>query len=348
MKKLFASILVIFSIQLCKAQELETILLAADDASLLTQNYLSPAMEGLMYSMNGGWATTAKVHKKFGFDITIGANLSFVPDEAQFFDFIPDQYEFLNLPNGEDQLPTIMSEDDVETTIDISIPVGDGTFKVASFDMPGGIADDLPASAVPAPGVQVGFGLPFKTDIKARYVPNLAFDEDIESGLVGFGLQHDLTQYLGPLDNLPLSISILGAFTNMTVTYDIEDDNITDDVTVSNGELEFKMNTWTVQALASLDFKIITFYGSLGYNSGKTTAKMKGDYTLTYDIEDGSGNQIETVDETISDPINLDFEANGMRATLGTRLNLAFFKIFADYTFQEYNTASVGIAFSFR
>jgi hypothetical protein len=75
---------------------------------------------------------------------------------------------------------------------------------------------------------------------------------------------------------------------------------------------------------------------------------MKGDYTLTYDIEDGSGNQIETVDETISDPINLDFEANGMRATLGTRLNLAFFKIFADYTFQEYNTASVGIAFSFR
>ncbi|WP_411895902.1 DUF6588 family protein [Winogradskyella sp. A2] len=348
MKKLIASILIITSIQISNAQELETILLASDDASLLTQNYLSPAIEGLMYSMNGGWATTAKVHKKFGFDITIGANLSFVPDEAQFFAFAPSDYEFLTLPNGESQIPTVMSENDSETTIDVSVPVGDGTFKVASFDMPGGIAEDLPASAVPAPSVQVGFGLPFKTDIKARFVPNLAFDDDFESGLVGFGLQHDLTQYFGPMDKLPLSISILAAFTNMTVTYNIEDDDLIDNVAVSNGEAEFKMNTWTVQALGSLDFKIITFYGSVGYNNGKTTAKMKGDYTLTYDLEDGSGNTIGTVDETISNPINLDFESNGMRATLGTRLNLAFFKIFADYTFQEYNTASLGIAFSFR
>jgi len=75
---------------------------------------------------------------------------------------------------------------------------------------------------------------------------------------------------------------------------------------------------------------------------------MKGDYTLTYDVEDSNGNQIGTISETISNPINLDFEANGMRATIGTRLNLSIFKIFADYTFQNYNTATVGIAFSVR
>ena len=50
----------------------------------------------------------------------------------------------------------------------------------------------------------------------------------------------------------------------------------------------------------------------------------------------------------IKDPLNLDFEANGIRATIGTRLNLSIFKIFADYTFQNYNTATVGIAFSVR
>ncbi|EDP72028.1 hypothetical protein FBALC1_13042 [Flavobacteriales bacterium ALC-1] len=348
MKKIFTLFILIVSMQLSKAQELESLLLAADDASLLTQNYLNPAMEGLMYSMNGGWTTTAKVHKKFGFDITIGFNASLVPDKAQAFAFVPSDYSFVTLPNGESELQTVMSENDVETTIDISIPVGDGTFKVASFNMPGGITEDLPVNAVPAPTVQVGFGLPFKTDIKARFVPDLNFDDDVEANLIGFGLQHDLTQYLGPMDKLPLSISILGAFTNMKVTYAINDESTTDDVSVNNGEAEFKMNTWTVQALASIDLKIITFYGSVGYNNGKTTAKMKGDYTLTYDVEDGSGNQIGTIDETISNPINLDFEANGMRATLGTRLNLAFFKIFADYTFQKYNTATLGIAFSFR
>lgn len=330
------------------AQELETILLAADDASLLTQNYLDPAMQGLMYSMNGGWATTAKVHKKFGFDLTIGVNASLVPDKEQAFAFVQSDYTFLTLPNGETELQTVMSENDAETVLDISIPVGDGTFKVASFDMPGGITEDLPVNAVPAPTVQVGFGLPFKTDIKARFVPNLNFDDDVEANLIGLGLQHDLTQYLGAIEKLPFSLSILGAFTNMEVTYAINDESPTDNVVVNNGEVEFKMNTWTVQALASLDFKLITFYGSIGYNNGKTTAKMKGDYILTYDIEDSSGNQIGTIEEPISNPINLDFEANGMRATIGTRLNLSIFKIFADYTFQNYNTATVGIAFSVR
>lgn len=335
--------------QLSQAQELETILLAADDASKLTENYLNPAMKGLMYSMNGGWYTTAKTHKKFGFDITINANASFVPDKEQMFSFIDSDYMFLNLPNGETSLPTVMSENDTETTVDISIPREDGTFKVASFNMPGGITEDLPVNAVPTPMIQLGFGLPYKTDIKLRLVPKLDFDDNVEASLIGFGLQHDLMQYFGPLEKLPLNVSVLAAFTNMNVTYAIEDESATDDVEVNNGEAEFKMNTWTLQAIASLDFKIITLYGSLGYNNGKTTAKMKGDYTLTYDVEDENGNPSgPSVRETISNPINLDFEANGVRATIGTRLNLGFFKIFADYTLQEYNTASAGIAFSFR
>jgi len=300
--------------------------------------------------MNGGWYTTAKTHKKFGFDITINANLSIVPDADKLFAFIESDYDYLSLPNGETSLPTIMSEDDTETMVDISIPVGDGTFKVASFEMPGGISSDLPLNAVPTPMVQVGFGLPFKTDIKLRMVPKVNFDDSVEANLFGLGLQHDITQYLGAIDKLPLSISVLGAFTNMKVAYAIEDESSTDGVDVSaDGEAEFKMDTFTIQALASLDFKVVTIYGGIGYNNGKSTVKLKGDYTLTYEVEDSNGNTAgPPQEETVSDPINLGFDANGMRATLGTRLNIGFFKIFADYTLQEYNTVSAGIALSFR
>ena len=281
--------------------------------------------------------------------LQINANASFVPDKEQMFSFLSSDYMFLDLPNGETSLPTVMSEDDRETQVDIRVPIDGSTdVKVASFDMPGGITEDLPVNAVPTPMVQLGFGLPYKTDIKLRLVPKLDFDDSVEANLIGLGLQHDLMQYFGPLEKLPLNVSILAAFTNMNVTYAIDDEDATDNVAVSNGEAEFKMNTWTLQAIASLDFKIITLYGSLGYNNGKTTAKMKGDYILTYDVEDTGGNTIGTIEETISNPINLDFEANGVRATIGTRLNLGFFKIFADYTLQEYNTASAGIAFSFR
>lgn len=348
MKKFVIILLFLVSVQQSKSQELETILLAADDASLLTENYLSPLVKGLMYNMNGGWYTTAKTHKKFGFDLTIIGNASFVPSKEQMFDFIISDYEYLELPNGETSLNTVMSESDRETEIQIRIPTSNGNFEVASFNMPGGIIDDLPINAVPTPMVQVGFGLPYKTDIKFRFVPETNFDSSVIASHIGFGLQHDLMQYFGPLEKLPLNISILGAFTTMKVAYDIEDNDADDQVSVNNGEAEFKMNTWTFQAIASLDFKVITLYGGVGYNNGKSTVKMKGDYTLTYDVEDSNGNVIGSVSESINDPINLDFNANGMRATLGTRLNIGFFKIFADYTLQEYNTASAGIAFSFR
>lgn len=348
MKKYALLVLLFITSYTSQSQELETIIIAAEDASELTQNYINPVMKGLMYSMNGGWYSTAKTHKKFGFDITINANASFVPNADKMFAFVQSDYSFLTLPNGETSLPTVMSENNTETTVDISIPVGDGTFKVASFDMPGGITNDLPINAIPTPMVQLGFGLPFKTDIKLRVVPNLNFDDSVKASLFGLGLQHNVLQYLGPLDKLPLSVSVLAAFTNMNVTYNIEDENTTDNVAVTNGQAEFKMKTWTVQAIASLDFKIITLYGSVGYNNGKSTIKMKGNYDLTYDLVDGNGLVIGTVNESINNPINLDFDANGVRATLGTRINIGFFKIFADYTLQEYNTASAGIAFSFR
>lgn len=348
MKKITLFVLVFVVGQMSRAQDLGDIILAADDASKLTENYIRPAMNGLMYSMNGGWYTTAKTHKKFGFDITIEANASFVPKADEVFQFIQSDYNYSTLPNGETFLPTVMSADENETTVEVRVPYNGNTYKVASFQMPGGIGGDIPGNAVPAPMVQLGFGLPLSTDIKVRYVPTLNFDDDLEAKLIGLGLQHDLMQYFGPLDKLPLSVSLLAAFTKMDVKYAINDDNPSDAIDITNGEAAFEMTTWTLQALGSLDFKIITIYGGIGYNKGSSSIKIKGDYNLTYDIEDSNGNSGGTVSESISDPVNLDFEANGMRTTLGARLNLGFFKIFGDYTLQKYNTVSVGTAFSFR
>ena len=214
--------------------------------------------------------------------------------------------------------------------------------------MPGGIAEDFPINAAPAPMIQVGLGLPTRTDVKLRFVPKLSFDDDVEASLIGVGLQHDLTQYFGPIDKLPLSVSILGAFTRLKATYAINDDSLSDNVSVKNGEAEFTMNGWTIQALGSLDFKIITLYGGFGYNNGKSEINIKGDYDLTYDVQDSSGNTVSTISETVSNPVNLDFEANGIRTTLGARLNLGPIKIFGDYTLQKFNTLSAGISLSIR
>ena len=57
---------------------------------------------------------------------------------------------------------------------------------------------------------------------------------------------------------------------------------------------------------------------------------------------------MEEQTRTISDPLTSKFDASGFRTTGGVRLSLGFFKIFGSYTLQEYNTANLGVAFSFR
>lgn len=348
MKKIIVFSALLFGTSVSTAQELESVILAGDDTSTLLQNYLNPAMKGLMSSMNGGWYSTAKSHKKLGFDITFGLNAAFTPNKDKVFEFIADDYSFLSFDDEGTNIPTVLGKDSSNTTFNLSIPYQGGDFKTGSFELPGGVAKDLPANAIPAPFVQVGLGLPFKTTIKLRYAPKVNYTSDVNAHLIGLGLQHDLTQYFGLVGKLPFSVSLLGAYTTSTINYNIKNGDVSDHISVSNGGAQFKLNIWTVQALGSLDFKIVTLYGGLGINGGRSTFKINGDYELTYQIQSADGTNQGSIVESISDPVNLKFKSTGTRATLGARLNLPFIKIFTDYTLQEYNTATLGVAFSFR
>jgi hypothetical protein len=203
-----------------------------------------------------------------------------------------------------------------------------------TFNAPGGIKEDLPLNAIPTPAVQINLGLPANFEISLRLVPKVG-SEDVQGNLLGIGLKKEITQWFGPIDKTPLHVSLLAAYSTMTVDYNIDENQ---DVSVQNGLAEFKLNSYTVEAIASLNFPIINLYGGIGYGSGNATLKMLGDYTLNYGA----------LSITITDPINSKFNAGSFRTILGTRLSLGFFKIFGSYTLQEYNTANLGIAFSLR
>ena len=321
-----------------RAQDgLEAILLAKDDAAKLTKAYINPAMKGLIYSMNGGWYHTAKVHKKFGFDITIGANLASIPTKDEVFNFAD-----LNLTTATSTSATgatVAGTENLQAPITVSTTVNNQSVT-ATFNMPGGIKEDLPMNAVPAPAIQIGLGLPYKLEATLRLVPKVGSD-DVKGSLFGIGLKKEITSWFGPLDKLPLHVSLLGAYTNMTVDYDIQNGS---SIPGSNQKAEFKLNSYTIQAIASLNFPIINVYGGLGYGGGNSSLSMLGNYNLEYTpIAAGP-----TITESVTDPLNAKFSAGSFSTTIGARLSLGFFKIFADYTLREYNTISGGIAFSFR
>ncbi len=318
------------------------------DLNTLFEHYFEPISQSASYGLNNGWYHTAKTHKKFGFDITISLNAASTPSSKRFFKFIESEYSGYISPNGVTELPTAMGKDD-ETQMNIFVPENSLEYNgvpvknpeiTGTFDMFGGIGDDLPLKAIPTPTVQVGLGLP-KTDIKVRYMPEIEV-EGVSTNLIGLGLQHDLMQYLGPLEKLPLNVSILGAFTNFSVAYTFDDSPING----NNQSAEYSIKAYTFQAIASLDFPVITIYGALGYNIANSSFDMLGEYEIEY-VVDTNPNPTE-VTITYTNPVKADFKANGVRATLGTRLNLGPFKMFGDYTLQKYNTLSVGIALSFR
>ena len=334
MKKLTLLVLLGLVTITSKAQELESILLASkDDASKLTSAYINPAMKGLIYGMNSGWYHTAKVHKKLGFDISIGANLSIAPTEDELMVFA--DLGLTSISSASTTSPTVFgSGDGAQMNVNAVVQ---GQNVTASFEMPSGISEDLPMNAVPTPSLQLSVGLPYKFDVMLRLVPEVGSD-DVKGNLLGVGLKKEITSIFGALEKLPLHVSVLAAYSTMNVDYVIDGGTIPG----QDQRTEFKLNSYTVQAIGSLNFPIINIYGGIGYSGVNSSLIMLGDYELIYNTSGG------TIVETVTDPLNLDFDASGFRTTIGARLSLGFFKIFGDYTLQEYNTFSAGIAFSFR
>lgn len=342
-KKITLLLLFLLTAIIGKAQEIETILLAKEDAVKLTNGYLKPAFKGLIYSMSNGWYHTAKVHKKFGFDITIGANGSFIPTKDELFDVaqlnLSDKTTILSSNTNS---PTVAgSENKIPARLRYTRTI-DGTEVSADFDLPKGIKEDLPLSIIPAPAVQIGVGLPFKLDAIIRYAPKVGTD-DVKGGLFGIGFKKEITDWFGPLDKTPLNIALLAAYSNMEVIYTI-DDTSTGAVLTDNATTEFNLNTYTFKAIASLNFPIVNVFGGVGYVGGNSRLEMLGKYTLIYDTE-ATGTLVE---ETVIDPLALKQNVGGINATLGLRFNIGFFKIFGRCSFQEYTTINGGIAFSFR
>ena len=344
MKKLIVFLTFIIASASTNAQDLEYMFQAKNDATTYIQHYMAPGMNGLMYNLNNGWYSTGKTHNVLGFDLTVTASAAMIPASETTFTFDPSEYgdDFGLVGGGSAELPTVAGG---TTTEQLEITYGSDSVVIDAVDGVGeewkeNIPIDMPVS-IPTPMVQVGIGLPSKTDIKLRYFPDSETD-GVKYGLLGVGVQHNISQYIKALDSVPrVTFSALGAFTKAHTSYVPTND--TGDVVMNNERIEMNINAYTFQLIGDYDLKFINFYLGLGYTAGKTTLGAYGTYK--YDTnENGTFEE----DEIVKDPINLEFTITGFRTTAGARINLGPIKIFGDYTYQKYPSVSAGFALSFN
>ena len=178
--------------------------------------------------------------------------------------------------------------------------------------------------------MNLGIGLPKGIDLKIRYIPNVGLSDEMEIGLFGVGIMHDIKQYIPGVKKLPFDLAAFVGYTKFKtkVTLDF----------AQNQSSEFDVSATTIQALISKKLAVLTVYGGVGYDISKGKLAVKGSYDI-----DGSGTGAPIVN-----PIDISVSSNSPRVTAGMRLKLGPITFHGEYTLQKYSAITAGFGISVR
>lgn len=307
------------------------------DAQYLVSGYISPFLKTYASGINQGWYNTAKPHKIGGIDFTVSIAMVKVPGSDKTYEVDNSRLSNIYLKNNNDGsglvspingralVPTAFGSA-TTPTYESKDPSTDAPIPTTDFQGPGGIDgfDEFLSGRVPVPVINAGLGLPKGTELKIRWTPEIDFG-DGKIKLFGFGVMHDIKQYIPGIKRLPFDLSGMVAYSKMDVGVDFN----------TNGQRgEFSVKGTSIQAIISKKISVITPYASIGYGFSSATLKVKGDYDL------GGA--------TVSNPVNVEEKVSGPRLTTGLRLKLLIFTFHADYTLQKYSTLTAGFGLSVR
>lgn len=318
--------------------QLEDLLAAGiEDAQRFATGYISPAAEGLIVNLSNGWVQTANVKKPLKFEIQIIGNVTFVKEEKRSFTLNTNDYNNLYFSDGTTvkEVATAFGENNPDIRVFAVVTDDTGLFEEdVEFNLPQGLAS-VDMSLLPTAFLQARVGIFKGTEVKFRFFPKVDY-EDVKSNFWGAGVQHDFTELL-PAENVwPIHLSAFIGFTSFNGSFDFTDSQIIEGV---QQRFEVNLNSWLFQLQASTKLPVINFYGGLGFITGTSDFDVLGTYTVR------AGTPITEVSSTFNDPFSVKNKASGIKATLGTRLQLGFFSIYAEYNASEYSTASAGIGF---
>jgi len=327
----------------------------ADDAALLTKEFLKPYPTGFGTGLNAGFTEGARPKKLFGFSLQIRPSLAVVPSSDQSFDVSALDLEKIRVAAGEDPVAqTIAGSSDSGPLLEIfDDPNDPNRNKIGEFTMPGGTG----FSYVPAPIIQASVGLIKKTDVTVRYLPETEISDFGNISILGGAVKHELGQYVPGGKLLPVDISLMVGFNQISVNGNLNlDPNGTrdpnDPTLISNPNPDFDSqevktttNTFVVNALVGKTLPFISVYGGVGFQNASFELEMAGDYPVS------SFNPLVAGDTytVVSDPFGYDQSSDSNIHMLGGfRLKLGFLAFYGEATLANYITGNVGVGISFR
>ncbi len=303
----------------------------------IINGYVGPLAEDLGGVASGGWYNTAENHKRFGFDLCVNMTTIFAPSSSQAFPVDNAQLSevgFLGTTTGSGQMATAYGAELDEPTFSYN---GGPNFPATPvFSGPGGgnLVKEIPIGSMAIPTIQAGLGLFANTDLRFRFTPGIAIGET-KVDMWGAGLMHDIKQHIAGLKELPFSLSLMLAYTNLKTATNMG--GLYQNTAGNNAGQEGVAETtaFTAQVLISKQIPVLTFYGGIGYNSGNTTFKINGNYVVDSAYLPAGGTDTLDTPVTLNDPFSNEYSTSGFRFTGGIRFKFGPIFLNSDYTFYK-------------
>lgn len=300
----------------------------------LIGGYVSPMAEDFGSLLNNGWYHTAENHKRFGFDLNVTVSSIFISGGSNYFTVDNSQLNgvgYLGTTAGTAPMPTAYGP---ESELPM-FTINSGPNAGQTFNGPGGgnISKEIPIGSLMVPTIQGGLGLFANTDLRFRFTPAISLN-NTEMQNWGVGLLHDVKQHIAGMKELPFSLSLLLAYSNMTTKTSLGGlyETSLNSGSYAGQEATAETTAFTAQVLISKSIPVLTFYGGIGYNSSSTSFAVKGNYFVDRSFT-ALGEVPLLAPISLTDPYKNEFSANGFRFTGGIRFKFGPMFLNGDYTF---------------
>ncbi len=319
-----------------------------EDATKLTNAYLSPLFKGLGTGLNSGWNNTAHSKNLLRFELRFGLTGVIIPKKDDVFDVTKIGLSNHIRPSDPSKVltPTVAGSKTPGPQVDI---YDDNNKKIETFTLPQG--SNLPF--VPAPQLQGTIGLPKGIDFTLRAMPKVNLGSKFGSlGMFGAGVKVELLPLIAgkTVDKIfPLDVAAALGYTqfNYKLPVNVQPGNAQpkdaqQNTDFSNQSVDAKFSGINMEIILSKKFLVFTPFLSVGYNTARTNVTLKGNYPIVTDNDIVTGEKYTTFTDPVSIKQN---DVSGLRTNLGFQFSLAFFRIYGSYSIANYNSFNAGLGF---
>lgn len=288
----------------------------AEDLVFLSGQFISPAAEAAVYQSTGGWYTSAKKKELWDVEFSIQGNALLIPNK--FNRFFVEESQLKNLKiKGDATSAYLQTALGKAEFVPIEGTIGAGGFE---FDSPEGINESI----VKHVQLQVALGIWKGTTLIGRYSPEIKIN-DTKFKLFGFGLQHNLSQWITKADNSSFDLSALLTYSNFNIG------DTFSEVDLQLGTLNSILvdgKTYSFNILASKALGNFDISAALGITSSDFEYSIGGEGELILEILNEALGGLDGNDAAFKTDVGLNyrlkkFSINSM-LTFGTYSNLVF------------------------